>query len=171
MPITLETLDEANHRLGNNFTYFYAGNGLAPDQEIFLAFCVGDKDVVLTSIDFTGSVELITWTWYQGSQLDTSSGTPVIEIPLNVRKLSSSGTKLLLVLITDITDIGTPVIPGAIDSIGVVAADSRAKLEDRILTKNMTILKNTNHIIKIKTRQSSGGRNLNVKVNFFKVEN
>lgn len=166
MPTTIETMDEANWRLGNNFTYFYAGKSIQPEQIIHLAICAGNDNIVLNKIEFTGDTSLITYTWYANSNVTVPSGTPIIEIPLNEIVNSSSGSQLLLN--PTISDVGTQVVNGDIDAIGMIAARSRMRLQKTILTKNLTIPKNTNHIIKIRNRDPEQ-KNINVMINLFKM--
>lgn len=168
MAVAIETMEEFNWRNGNNFVYIYAGNNLQLDQQVDLCFCVGDYDIAMTRVEFSGSAELITWNWYMNTILDKNTGTPVIQIPMNETVSSSSGTTLLIN--PNISDIGAKMIDADIDAIGVPASGVLNRLNDIILSSNLAIKKNTNHTIHIWNRNAADV-NLEIKLTFFKMAN
>jgi len=169
MAVLVETMDELNWRKGRNFAYVYSANGLSENDIIFLCLNVGASDIALTKIEFSGSSSLLTWKWHIDSQIDNQTGTLVNEIPMNRMVSSSSGVKLLVN--PDITDIGAQLISSlGIDVIGTEASSGMIRLNETILSKNLTVLKNTTQIIEIKNRHV-GSANLEVTISLFTEPN
>lgn len=83
MAQTVETIKEARWRNGKQFLFLMNINDLAVGADADVVICIGDKPVIIETINLEADAESLTWQAFGGTQITDGTGTAINPIPRN----------------------------------------------------------------------------------------
>jgi hypothetical protein len=143
----IETIKENRWRNGKRFLFLNNIDEILAGESADILICVGDKNVILESMNVKANVESLSWQGFIGVVADTGSGDNILPLPKNASADTEAGMNAVLSPI--VTVPGQP-ITVSLNMVAEIYRNNAYYLNQTLISSDFTLLANTCYGIQIK---------------------